>query len=184
MENPLVNQQMSAEKANELALAKAAFARTAGDWFDIFNEITDQSVVSILESHGESPVEDLKEWKADRDAVRREFVAHALPLSENIEIEGPVRHPQHPMNPNMVLWPGGQQLTLHWPDKSKLFFRGRKAVIAFSFILWWDGFQQQFKILTGGPVEQGGQSRMIRPGSKEWKEYWHQKAMDQKGSPT
>lgn len=177
MENPLVPRNAASDEAmNQAIMVKAALARTPGEWFDIFEEVTTHHVVKTMESHGDSAVDVLHDWKDDKIAVRREFMAHGLPLTEEIEIEGPVQDPSRPTDQTAILWPAGQQLTIHWPDGSTLMFRGRKALIAFSFILWWDSFQSAFKVSTGQQI--GGQSRVIEPGSPEWNEYYRRKNAD------
>lgn len=176
MDNPLV--PSAAAAADEAAfqakvMHKAALARTAGDWFDIFDEVTTNAVVKTMESHGDSPMDVLHDWKDDRAAVRREFVAHELPLTEEVEFEGPVPDPERPTDQTAILWPAGQFINFHWPDGSRLSFRGRKAIIALSFILWWDGFHSAYKVSLGQQV--GGQSRVIEPGSPEWLDYYKNK---------
>lgn len=176
MDNPLLPDDKAAEEALQQRIAlKATLARDAGEWFDIFEEVTTHHVVKTMEAHGDSPIDVLNDWKDDKIAVRRELVAHGLPLSEEIEIEGPVQDPSRPTDQTAILWPMGQQLTIHWPDGSKLEFRGRKALIAFSFIIWWDSFQSAYKI-PNAPEK----TRMIKPGSKEWDDYYRAKAFDRK----
>lgn len=171
--NPLAHDR-AAEEASmmERVMIKAAQARSTGDWFDIFDEITNHHVVATMEAHGDSAVDALKDWKDDRIAVRREFVAHGTPLSEEVEIEGPEHDPARPADQTAILWPNGQQLTIHWPDGSRLVFRGRKAVVALSFLLWWQGFQASYKIGMGRAGELGGQSRIIAPGSAEHESFY------------
>ena len=179
MDNPLVPNDAAAEEAfQQRTMAKAALARSVGDWWDIFEEISTHQVVKTMEAHGDSAVDALKDWKDDKITVRREFVAHGLPLTEEVEVEGPMQDPSRPTDQTAILWPMGQQITLFWPDGSKLHFRGRKALIAFTFVLWWDGFQSAYKINMGQQEEQ--QSRLIAPGSAEWDEYYKRKNADLK----
>ena len=176
MDNPLT-QQAPLEADQQRIAMKAAAARNAGDWFDIFDEVVTSYTVKTMESHGDSAVDVINDWKDDRLAVRREFVAHEIPLSEDIEVEGPEPDPSRPTDPTALLWPRGYQATFIWPDNSKLSFRGRKALIAFAFVRWWAEFQNTFKV---NPVPNAGQTRIVAPGSPEWNEYYRAKAIDRK----
>ncbi len=174
MDNPLTP-QASLEADQQRIAMKAALARDAGEWFDIFDEVVTSYTVKTMEAHGDSAVDVIKDWKDDRAAVRREFVAHGVPLTDEIEVEGPAPDPSRPTDPTALLWPMGQQATFIWPDGSKLAFRGRKALIAFSFVRWWAEFHNTYKV---GPAQVEEKHRIVAPGSAEWNEYYRRKNED------
>jgi hypothetical protein len=159
--------------------AKAATARDPGEWFDIYTEIVEMGVKKTLESAGEGHLvlERLAPRRRDAAAVRRDFIAHGLPLSEGIDCEGPevTRDPEGHMS--QYSFPRGMWVRFIWPDHSKLEFRGSKAIVAIGFIQWWVGFHQHYKKLTDPSAPQ--KKRIIEPHTAEWNSYMRAKALDQ-----
>lgn len=165
------------------ARVAAAKARTPGDWFDIYHSIVEHAVKTTMEANGEGALalERLRDRRTQARDVRHVLESHGMPLSEEIEIEGPyVTHDERGI-PTQVSWPQGQWLRLHWPDHSKVEFRGPRAWVALGFIMWWEQFHQQFKALEDpsapAPV---AKRRLIEPNSPEWKSYFGAKAKDQR----
>jgi hypothetical protein len=155
------------ERAESLRVAEK---RDAGEWFDIYTGIIREGVIDIASKHGdkqkaEDNLRDQSSYFAD---VRREFVAHGLPIAEDIELEGgyPVYEKEYLVG---VEWPFGQHLTVVWPDQSKLVFKGQRALIAFGFVHWFVGFQTPYRIQAGQDL--AGKSRIIDPNSPEYASY-------------
>jgi hypothetical protein len=182
-------QDLSEAQLQERAREAGLLARTPAEWFEIYQEITEHGVRTILEKAGDGHrvIELLSPWRADAKVVKREFQAHGVPLDEEIEAEGPV-----PISPVEVHWPRGLWVTFHWPDRSHLTFRGNKAIIAWGFIDWWTGFQMQFQAMQdpNSPKEQARQAkapktRLIEPGSPQWNAYFAAKeAAKKRGEDT
>jgi xanthine/CO dehydrogenase XdhC/CoxF family maturation factor len=172
---PLLSEAMVLERAR----ARAATARDAGEWFDIYTEIVEQAVKRTLESAGEGHLvlERLADRRAAATVVRREFQAHGLPLSEDIDVEGPLVTPDPMGFLTNVSWPRGQWVRFIWPDQSKLEFRGMKAVVALAFIMWWENFHLQFQAMHDKNAPQ--KRRVILPHTPEWDRYMAAKAADQ-----
>ena len=184
-------QNQSEAEIMERAREMGVLARTPADWFEIFQEVTEHGVKSVLESAGEGDqvLERLRPWRADAKVVKREFQAHGMMLSDEIECEGPVVTPDVHGFLSQVAWPRGLWVTFHWPDRSKLAFRGTKAIMALGFIMWWSNFHAQFVALRDAtsPKEQqrakAPKRRMVEPGSPEWNAYFAAKAQDEQGGP-
>jgi hypothetical protein len=161
--------------------AKAAEARTPGDWFDIFTGIVTFGVKSTLEGmgRGAEAAEKLRDQQPYWREVRRVFEDHGLPLSESVEWEGPHVFPDQFGFPTNVEWPLGEWVKFYWPEEKKkpLEFRGQYALVAVSFIIWWTNFNMVHK--TMGGVTEDAKRRIIKPGEDEWKRYMTAKKADQ-----
>lgn len=158
-------------QARRLLDARAANARSADEWFDVFEEMVRLGVMSTSKAHGDEKkgMEGFLETKPYLDTVRRMVVSHGLTMAEDIEIEGPV--PVLGANNVMVgvEWPAGQYIKLFFQDKSVLEFRGRHALAAYAFFAWFGTFRETYDLLTGVPENQ--ERRVIAPGSSEWNSY-------------
>jgi hypothetical protein len=174
-------QNLSEEQLLERAREAGLLARTPADWFDIYQSIVEHGVKTVLESAGEGGqvLDRLRPWRSDAKVVKREFQAHGLPLSDEVEIEGPLVIPDVNGFLTTVKWPRGLWVTFFWPDKSKLTFRGDKALVALGFIMWWSGFHLQYVAMQdpNSPKEQerrarAPKKRLIEPGSPEWDAYF------------
>jgi hypothetical protein len=163
-------------------LLAEASARSAEEWFDIFKEIVATGVRQSLERNGDGIVlfdQKMAEQKPFWAKVRADLVAHGLPLSEDVEIDGPDVSRDASGAPHIVEWPRGMWVVLHWPEEgrsSSLRFEGHCALIALGFLLWWGDFHSQAKQLEGKaetPV-----SRIVDPKSAEYRQYMAGKAAD------
>ncbi len=179
LQNPLADDGAAAEILRRREIdVRAANAKTAADWFDIFREVVTGGVQSIMEKNGQGSDVSVKisDYTGSFAAVRDGFSAQGLDLNENVEWEGPV--PVVDPKSNLIMgleWPQGQEVVFIWPTKERLLFRGQKALVAVCFIMWWANFQPGFAKMQG--KELGGQRRLIDPGSPEWLSYM-------KGRPT
>lgn len=151
--------------------ARAADARTADEWFDIFEQIVRDGVMSTAKAHGDAEKGEhgLADNRPYLKHVRHVISLHGLSLSEDVDMEGPV--PLFGQNNVMVgvEWPNGQYVKLFWQDKSMLEFRGQNALVAFAFMSWWGTFRQPYEMLTGKQENQ--ERRVIMPGSPDWMSY-------------
>jgi hypothetical protein len=163
----------------ERAHAKAATARDAGEWFDIYTEIVEMGVKKVMESAGDGHLvlEKLAPRRRDAAVVRRDFIAHGLPLSEAIKCEGPEVTADPNGNMTQYSFPRGMWVRFIWPDRSKLEFRGSKAIVAIAFIQWWVGFHQHYKQLVDPSAPK--KKRIIEAHTPEWDAYMRAKALDQ-----
>lgn len=165
---------------------KAAEARTPGDWVDIFQSIIEQSVKTTMETNGDGKLvlEKLAESRTSIAAVRERFMAHGLPLLEDVEIEGPEVSHDAMGYLTKLEWPRGEWVKFFWPGRTGcLEFRGHKALTALSFIMWWENFHQtaqQWDNQLKGKSEPEQIVRQIAPGSPEWVKYYAEKAADLK----
>jgi hypothetical protein len=173
IQNPLADDGEAADLARKRAIdLKAATAKTAADWIDIYKEVVYGSVQSVLEKNGQgsdvSPK--LAEYQGSFAAVRDAFSAQGLDLNEEVDWQGPV--PIIDPKSNLIMgleWPHGQEVTFFWPNGERLTFRGQKALVAVTFIMWWANFQPGFAKIQGKEPE--GQRRLIEPGSPDWHNY-------------
>jgi hypothetical protein len=161
----------------------AAEARTPGEWVDIYQSVVEFGVQSTLEASGEGGqvLEKLAEPRAAFKQVKHKFQSHGLPLSEELEFEGPCLHLDEQTGMDIgVTWPQGRWVRFFWPDKSTLEFRGYQALVAFTFIRWWAQFaklhQAQAAAASGAPA--AAPARIIEPGSPEWQRYYSAKHVD------
>lgn len=171
------------------AMLRAALARTAGEWFDIFVDITSAGVRQTLELSlppGEATAEfdrKMTEQKPYFRAVRADFESHGLPLTDEIEIEGPEVRLDAAGMPHIVEWPRGVWIEFIWPQAGskgdRLRFMGQKAIVALAFIQWWTSFHTVAQRMAG--IEGNEQRRIIDPNSPEYKSYFAAKAKDQRG---
>ncbi len=177
-----MNSQDAANVAHEEQIAAlASKARSAGEWVDIYTEVVEYNVKTTMEANGDGlrALEVLKERRPLVRYIRTAFEEHGLSLSEDIEIEGgPVVETAVTGLPTKILWPSGEWIRFHWPDGSKLEFRGAKAWTAYTFIRWWESYQQRFKQLTD-PTSVKPKTRLIEPHSPEWQRYMDAKRKDQ-----
>lgn len=183
-------QNLSEAQLQERAREAGLLARTPGDWFDIYSEIVEHGVKTVLEGAGQGHevLEKLAPRRADAKVVRREFMAHGLPLSDAIEIEGPEVTPDMHGFLTHVAWPRGLWVTFFWPDRSKLSFKGSKATVALGFIMWWSDFHVQYLAMKdqSSPKEKKRQAaapkkRLVEPGSPEWEAYFAAKRKAKRG---
>lgn len=163
----------------ERAHAKAATARGAGDWFDIYTEIVEMGVKKVFESNGDGHLvlEKLAPRRRDAAIVRREFVAHGLALSEEIQCEGPEITPDPNGQLTQYSWPRGLWVHFIWPDGSILKFQGTKSITALGFVQWWTTFHLHYKHLVDPSAPQ--KRRIIEAHTPEWDAYMRAKARDQ-----
>lgn len=165
---------------------EAAKARSPGEWFDIYHHIVETGVrhtleMSFADTMGSAQREHHRIMKAQEPYsihVRRKFEAHGLPLTEDIEYEGPrVAHDEAGV-PHIVAWPRGVWIEFYWPVEgprgAKLRFEGQSAITALGFIQFWTGFQQRAQAMAGR--EKGEKTRLITPGSDEYVAYLTAKA--------
>lgn len=156
--------------AIEQAKVKAAEAKSAKDWMDLYQEITESSVKSIYEAEGNGHrvLEALEPWRPCYKRVGIELQAHGLPLSEQIEVEGPIMGNTRTGLPVIDGWANGKvEATFHWPDRSKLTFRGRDALVAVTFWMWWVNFQDVHNQQLGVAQAAEQRTRLILPGSPD-----------------
>lgn len=186
IDNPLVPNLDAANAAHsEMIQARAAEARSPGEWFDIYCEVVEFNVKTTMEAHGDGALalEKLRERRTHAKVIRAEFERSGLPLSEDIEIEGgPVVH-QSPLGlPTRIEWPSGMWIRFILVDGTKIEFRGEKAWTAYTFIRWWDSYHQRFLQLTDPTAAAAAskpKTRIIEPHSPEWLRYMAAKRADQ-----
>lgn len=178
--NPLSLESEARERARRTKLSvRAAEARGAGEWFDIFQETVFGGVKSIMEEHGQGSdvLAKLDDYSASCKRVRSAFVTMGLDLNEELEWEGPVPVIDPKSGLTMGLeWPNGQEVTFVWPTKEKLQFRGQSALVATCFIMWWANFQPTHAHMQGKSTE--GARRIVQPGSKDFMNYMRGKPKD------
>ncbi len=153
----------------------AANARTPGEWFDIFTTVGFSMVKREMERIGMVDPGAYEKKIAEHlpfyQKVREVLNAHGLPLTEEIEIDGPLVEADALGQMHNVSWPRGAWIELHWPgNKSEMLrFEGRAASVALEFILWWDGFHQMGMHMAGkDPIER---SRIVDPNSADYHRY-------------
>jgi hypothetical protein len=162
------------------ASERAARAKSAADWFDIFTDIVEQGVRQGLEMNGQSDkvLETLQEHRPTWRKVRDAFSAQGLELNEGIDVEGPTIALNSLGIPEIVAWPMGPVARFFWTDGSTLEFTGRSALVAVSFVMWWTGFNQVHVTEFGGAA-QSERRRIIDPTSTEYQRYVREKQADQ-----
>lgn len=154
----------------EQAKVRAAEARTPREWMELFQEITESSVKTIQENEGlgHKVLEVLEPWRPSYRRVSEALQSHGMPLTEEIEVEGPIMGTTRSGLPVVDGWHGGHpNVTFHWPDKSKLHFRGRDALVAVSFWMWWVHFQEVHNQQLGIAKNAEMRTRLILPGSPD-----------------
>lgn len=175
------------DRIKAAAKLKAAEAKTAGDWFDIFISIVESSVQQVSELSG-TPQEQysatLREQASYNKVVRRKFEEHGLPLTDEIDFEGPDVQSDALGMPHNVTWPRGAWIEFFWPSQGRrgerLRFEGQYALTALAFIQWWIGFNQVGMHMAGKtPIEK---PHVVAPGSNEYLDYIEAKKKDQQGS--
>ncbi len=172
-DNPLVPNQDAANEAHAQKMhALGAQARTPSEWFDIYTETVEFMVKTTMEAHGDGALalERLRERRHHAKTVRSELESHGMPLSEEVQIEGPIVSHDERGIPSQISWPAGEWIKLYWPDGSKLQFAGPKALIALGFVMWWESYHTMFKQLTD-PSSVKPKSRLIEQYSPEWHRY-------------
>lgn len=165
----------------ESAKVRGAEAKTPKDWMDIFQEITEHSVKVTMEQAGDGDkvLDRLREWRPAYAHVARELNAHGMPLSEEVELEGPRMGHVNGL-PIVEEWPYGVQLKMHWPDGSHLHFKGNAAIVAVTFWIWWVNFQERHLTQMGiAKTAQENSKRILLPGSAESAAYNDAKRKDQ-----
>lgn len=166
------------------AVRRASRAKTAGEWFDIFADITITGVRQGLEANNQGHLlsELLAPQKPVWDRVRARFAAQGLELNEGIEIDGPVVQPNVLGVPEVVDWPKGLQAEFTWTDGTRLMFKGHDALVATAFIQWWSTFNQVHMHQFGtGSAALAPKTRLIDPGSNEYINYIMAKQREQQG---
>lgn len=180
-------QALSAARAiahQQLVEQAAAEARTPAEWVDIFQSVIEFSVKTTLEASrmGDQVLEKLADFRSAIKVVRHRFQSHGLPLSEDLDFEGPEMHLDNRGMDQGITWPHGRWVRFLWPDHSVMEFRGYQAFVAMMFIRWWDQFaklhQQQAEALAGGDGMSSKEKRIIEPGSSDWNRYFGAKAED------
>ncbi len=159
----------------ELAIGKA---RKAEEWFDIFVHIVEHGVKSVVEQHQGNAVELLAPQRGSFAAVRHILKYQGLPLTEEMEWEGPEYIQDAYGFYHGMEWPRGEWIKITWPDRDVVELRGRQAVVMATFLLWWQQFAglatAQQNMLDGKAAPR----RIIDPGSPEWNRYFQAKAQD------
>jgi len=161
---------------------KAAAARTAEEWMDIFWEVVKHGVKQTLERAGDDGTEysrRIREQQPFVSRVRADFKAHALPLTEEVEFEGPTVQKDAAGSPHIVEWPRGVWILFHWPEGGKsedLRFEGQAALVALAFILWWGPMSGVGKHMAG--KDAAPTRRIVEPGSSEYMNYITAKGKD------
>jgi len=157
---------------------KAARAKSAEDWFDIFTEVTRQGVFQTAEVNGNRALAEEK-WAAEVPglrAVRDAFRVQGMELNESIDCEGPLLS-HDSMGFTHVAWPNGMWAKFIWTDGSTLDFQGRHALLAVAFVLWWTNFNLVHTEEHGGSTAQ--KSRIVDPNSDEYRDYMSRKKAEQ-----
>lgn len=159
----------------ELAIGKA---RKAEEWFDIFQSVVEAGVKNIAEDNGEQALDRIKEQRGCFAEVRHIIKYQGLSLTESMEWEGPDYIRDEHGFYHGITWPRGEWLKVTWPDHDKVEFRGQKALIMATFLLWWQQFQDL--AITQENLVQGKEAprRLIEPGSAEWVRYFQEKKKD------
>ncbi len=160
------------KRQTDLAAAKA---RTPGEWFDIFTAISFPMVKRELERQGRTDPGEYDQVMAEHlpfyKKVREILNTHGLPLTEELEIEGPQMQRDVLGQMHDVTWPRGVWLELMWPESKAqmLRFEGRCASVALEFILWWDGFHHAAMHAEGKTFAE--KARLVDPNSADYKRY-------------
>lgn len=164
----------------EQAKVRGAEAKSPKDWMDIFQAITESSVKASMEQNGQGDrvLETLRPWRASFPNVSRELQAHGMPLTEQIEVEGPQIGRTTSGLPVVDAWPTGVWVKFHWPDHSSLGFKGQDALVAVTFWMWWVDFQDVHMKQLGLAKDAEQKTRLILPGSAESRAYQDAKRKD------
>lgn len=164
----------------EQAKVRGAEAKSPKDWMELFREITEHSVKVTMEGNGagDRVVDALKDWRPSYVRVARELEAHGMPLTEEIELEGPTMGTTTTGLPIVEQWPMGVQVKFHWPDGSMLHFKGNDAMVAVAFWMWWVNFQDVHRQQIGLANHAEKRSRIIMPGTPESIAYGDAKRKD------
>lgn len=165
----------------EAAKVRGAEAKSPKDWMELFREITEHSVKTMMEANGQGGqvLQQLAPWRGSFVVVSQRLNAHGMPLSEEIEVEGPIIGRTANGLPIVDEWPTGVWVKFHWPDRSFVGFKGNDAIVAVSFWMWWADFQHvHMKQMDIAKVAEG-KTRLILPGSAESIQYHQAKREDQ-----
>ena len=127
---------------------------------------------------GDKVLEAIKPWRDSFAVVKRELQAHGMPLSEDIEVEGPTMGHTTSGIPVVVAWPTGVWVRFIWPDQSRISFRGHDAQVAVTFWIWWADFQDVHMKQMDIAKDAQAKTRIILPGSAESQAYHDAKRKD------
>jgi hypothetical protein len=157
---------------------KAALARTAKDWFEIYIEMVEVNLRHLEKTDPKNHAATYATWTQEsRPRLRRicaAFTAAGLNLSDQLEVEGPDIRFGKIVFPD----PTRPRLVLHWPDGQYLTFDGVDAMSATAFFIWWQNFQVP---LFGTDSLSGSQdNKILKPGDAAFGEYMRAKAADQR----
>jgi hypothetical protein len=163
---------------------RAAKARSAEDWFDIFQEVVFSGLRQSLAQAGVEGTQladkVLDEQRIFYRNVRDRFRVQGMDLGEGVEWEGPIIAPDQFGFPRIMGWPRGMWARATWGDKSKVEWRGKEAEIAVSFVIWWSCFQQVYQEAatqhSGLIVNESVQRRLVQQDSSEFVDYVKRKA--------
>lgn len=165
---------------------RAAEARKAEDWFDIFQDVVYSGVRQTLGPEQSSIAHGLlKEQDYSFTQVRDKLRVQGLDIGGGVEWEGPeIGHNGFGIACIMG-WPRGMWAEVTWGDKSKIKFVGKQAEIAVSFFIWWTSFHQVYMETTqpGVIISEATKRRLIEPGTSDWLSYNKGKADDVGSSP-
>jgi hypothetical protein len=150
---------------------KIAVAKTVRDWMQIYIETIARSMESEAmqdQLHGVVFEQFKNETRPRLNRILAEFEAAGLDLHDDIEVQG-VEIKNYQMQ-----WfaPKAPWVIFFWPDGRKLKFQGLDAASAVGFFWFWQTHQIPFA------PPQGGQRRIIVPGSAEEQAYFRAKTED------
>ena len=154
---------------------RAALARTARDWMEIYVEVIMETVRQIVEQQPSLEGKVMEDFRGStRPRLRRiarEFDAAGFALTDDLEIQG-----AHPGPGGQPLWEDSTNpvVVFSTPDGRQLIFAGEDAPSALGFMQFW---------LQHAPLvkQQEQKSRIINPGDPGYDEYFRAKAKSQRG---
>lgn len=138
----------TAEEVEVMARIRAANARTAEVWFEIWQEVVEAGIFFMVTNRPdkETVYENLRSRRPIYKRIKLEFKAMALDLTEKFLISGMDQDPDGTWRMK------GSQITIALRTrKEKVVFKGEDAQVAFAFFTWWHSFKQSINPASIAP---------------------------------
>ena len=143
----------SADEVEAMARLKAANAKNAETWFEIWQEVTEAGVYFMVKGRAdaETAYERLRDRRAIYKRIKREFVAIELDMTEKFLLSG------MDQKPDGTWYMKGNVIKIALKTRNEVVtFKGEDAQVAFNFFTWWHAFKQSANPLSvPGPAHGG-----------------------------
>lgn len=143
----------SADEVEAMARLKAANAKTADTWFEIWQEVAEAGVYFMAKGRSDSETiyEKLRARRPIYKRIKREFIAIGLDLSEKFMLSGMDQDAAGTWHMR-----GSTVKIALKTRKEVVTFKGDDAQVAFNFFTWWHSFKQSINPLAlPGPAHGG-----------------------------